>query len=963
MPYRSNRRGPIRHRVLTVLAAAVSALSTSLCAQVTQPAAPAPAPAPAPATAPETRPGTAPVASPGTSPAATSPATSAATGPAAEISLNFKDTPVDVILNFLAESAGFTVVKEGTLEARLTVISKNPVSATEAVSLLSTVLEASGHTATMNGRVLRVRPREKAKKGDLPVYVGADPDQIAPGQMLITQVIPIKNVEAMKLRQDLTPLLPTDADVTASALSNAIVMTDTGDNIRRVVRVIAALDIREAASMDLKAFPLKYANATETGKLLSSMFQGSGGGQQLTPQQIQQMQMQGQPMPQMPPGGPSGVGLIPGGAVEQALRSKINAVADERTNTLFVTAPTEALKLIETILKDLDNNPVPTSQLKAFPLKFANAESTAKLIGSLIKGEEQDAMSEFPFYMRFGRGPQAAKPKVSVSHDERTNSVVVSAPAEVIKEVEELIQSLDANPASSAELKVFQLKYADAWNTARLLRQTFDPEDKDAGNPFGIMILGIGGGNNKNRPKVTVSSDDRTNSVIVTGPTELMKVVEDLVNKMDANPVAEEMMFIYRLRNGQAARLEVVLNTLFGNYDNRGGQNQQQDPNQQMMRQQGGFNQSRGNGGDDGGNAGGRRGSRGRRDDNNPPGGQQLSPASARFLSEMAGQVFVVADRDTNSLLVTTATKYQDRVKAIINELDRPVPQVLIKVLVAEVTHDDSADFGVDFSVVNRRANGQGTTVGGIFGNASQTTGLVVSLLEDKLNVTLHALATAGKLDVLSRPYILASDNQLASITVGNEVPFITNTRITDNGQQINTIQYQDVGIILNVTPHVNPDGLVIMDVIPEISQLTGTVVPISDGVSAPVIAKRSAESRVGVRTGQTIVIGGLMEDRKTSTVLKIPLLGDIPILGNIFARTQVTKSKTELLIFLTPHVAQEPDMLQDATGQLQEGLQIAPKAVRPGLFDRTVDEQRQGSLPFTQPSSPEPAVRPIGEP
>jgi general secretion pathway protein D len=133
---------------------------------------------------------------------------------------------------------------------------------------------------------------------------------------------------------------------------------------------------------------------------------------------------------------------------------------------------------------------------------------------------------------------------------------------------------------------------------------------------------------------------------------------------------------------------------------------------------------------------------------------------------------------------------------------------------------------------------------------------------------------------VLSRPYILASDNQLPSITVGNQVPFITNTRITDNGQTINTIQYQDVGIILNVTPHINPDGVVIMDVIPEVSQLTGTTVPISDQVSAPVIAKRSAESRVGVRTGQTIVIGGLMEDRKTSTVNKIPLLGDLPIVG-----------------------------------------------------------------------------------
>ena len=221
----------------------------------------------------------------------------------------------------------------------------------------------------------------------------------------------------------------------------------------------------------------------------------------------------------------------------------------------------------------------------------------------------------------------------------------------------------------------------------------------------------------------------------------------------------------------------------------------------------------------------------------------------------------------------------------IIAELDRPVPQVLIKVLVAEVTHDNSADLGVDFSILNRRTSGTGNNGQQNLGQRTPppppTAGWSSQFLETNVNATLHALASEGKLDVLSRPYILASDNQVASITVGQEVPFITNTRVTDTGQTINTIQYQDVGIILNVTPHINPDGLVILDVAPEISQLTGTTVPISrESVTAPVIAKRSAQSRVGIKNGQTIVIGGLMEDRKTATVSKVPLLGDMPLLG-----------------------------------------------------------------------------------
>jgi general secretion pathway protein D len=208
---------------------------------------------------------------------------------------------------------------------------------------------------------------------------------------------------------------------------------------------------------------------------------------------------------------------------------------------------------------------------------------------------------------------------------------------------------------------------------------------------------------------------------------------------------------------------------------------------------------------------------------------------------------------------------------------------------------------------------------------------------------------------VLTRPYLLASDNQLANILIGQSVPFVTNTRITDAGQQVNDIQYRDIGLSLNVTPHINPDGVVILDVTPEISQLTSQTVPISSTTFAPVIAKRSAESRIGVKDGQTIVIGGLMEDRKTSNVQKVPILGDIPVLSYMFTRTQVKKTKTELLIFLTPHVAQRPDELEPMADDEARNTRLAPDAVTPGTFDRHMDALRrpQPVSPSTQPISP----------
>jgi general secretion pathway protein D len=324
--------------------------------------------------------------------------------------------------------------------------------------------------------------------------------------------------------------------------------------------------------------------------------------------------------------------------------------------------------------------------------------------------------------------------------------------------------------------------------------------------------------------------------------------------------------------------------------------------------------------------------------------------AQGGMMSELAGQVYVIADPDTNSLLVTTASKYIEQVKAILKELDRPVPQVLIKVLIAEVTHDNSLDIGAEFSILNLNDAGVAEISAGTnYGLANQTSGAVVKIARKEFNATLRALENVGKLDVLSRPYILASDNQVATITVGQEVPRITRSQLTDQGQTINTVEYEDVGIILNVLPHINPDGMVILEVAPEISQLTGTTVDIGSGVSAPVIAKRSAYSRVGIRNGNTIVIGGLMEDRKTVTVAKVPLVGDVPLVGQLFRRDIVSKSKTELLIFMTPHVARAPTDLPGMSQDEMRGTQLTPDAVDKGVFDSQMEGLRRGAT--TQPT------------
>jgi general secretion pathway protein D len=188
-------------------------------------------------------------------------------------------------------------------------------------------------------------------------------------------------------------------------------------------------------------------------------------------------------------------------------------------------------------------------------------------------------------------------------------------------------------------------------------------------------------------------------------------------------------------------------------------------------------------------------------------------------------------------------------------------------------------------------------------------------ILGNDYQVTLRAIAQAGKAKVLSRPSVLARNSQPATILVGQSVPLITSVRYDSLGNAINGITYTDVGIILRVTPFITSNRMIEMIVQPEISTISKTdQVEIQNGAFAPVIDKRSADTVVVTPDEQTVVIGGLIQDQKAKSVSKIPLLGDIPWLGNLFKHTVTGDRKTELLIFLTPHIVDAANQLATLT-------------------------------------------------
>jgi len=305
---------------------------------------------------------------------------------------------------------------------------------------------------------------------------------------------------------------------------------------------------------------------------------------------------------------------------------------------------------------------------------------------------------------------------------------------------------------------------------------------------------------------------------------------------------------------------------------------------------------------------------------------------------------YFTIDPETRRVVVIAPEEAMAQVMSVLTNLDRPKPQVLIKVVFLEVTRNHALDIGVEGGWSKGIGNSTTANAADVFGlsgltsapsnqvlNAlgqpisafnnsapvtSQGAGLY-QILGANYQATVRAIAQAGNAKVLSRPSILARNNQPAQIVVGELVPLITSVSYNAlNSTPINAVSYQQVGVILTVTPFITDDGLVEMIVAPTVSAIDPTTsVPIAQGVNAPVIDTRQANTVAVTPDGQTVILGGMMQDTKSVTKTKIPFLGDIPLLGNLFTHNQSSDSQTELLIFLTPYIVERPSQLAALTG------------------------------------------------
>jgi len=482
-----------------------------------------------------------------------------------------------------------------------------------------------------------------------------------------------------------------------------------------------------------------------------------------------------------------------------------------------------------------------------------------------------------------------------------SNTIVISDRAANIERLRKIIRRMDR--ADDEELEVVPLRYASAKDLAQTIQT--------------LLKSSIKGAVSKNK----ISADSRTNSLLISGDKSSRQQVRKIIEKLDTfQPLQEKTKVVY-LRYAKASDLVKVLT---------------------------GFSKT-----------------------------QKTTKATKKGAAgTQKADIDIQADDATNSLIITAEPDIQKNLEKVIRRLDVRRAQVLVEAIIAEVSADLSKSLGVslaangDQGIVGASGTQTGTTtlLGLLGGNIPSSVsggvlGLVDNVGKNTFGLLIEALKGDAATNILSTPTLIALDNEEAKIVVGKNVPFLTGqfTGTTSGNatpsNPFQTIERKDVGITLKIKPQINDGSSIRMDIEQEISSLSSTDVSTTDVVTN----KRTINTSVMVEDGQVLVLGGLIEDTYTDSVTKVPVLGDIPVIGRAFRSTKTTKKKQNLMVFIHPvimrdvlsgdhYTRQKYNKLKYAQSQsnisrrglLKGGATVFPQDIKRDLVKKLTPEQKR---------------------
>lgn len=433
---------------------------------------------------------------------------------------------------------------------------------------------------------------------------------------------------------------------------------------------------------------------------------------------------------------------------------------------------------------------------------------------------------------------------------------------------------------------------------------------------------------------------ERLNALVVVTPrSHLLAQVETWIRRLDRpSDTLEASLFVYPVQNGSALQLAEMLNGLFSSGQSGQGRSAGVASGAaptQFSQGTGMGNTGLGSGitGNSGLNSGNSLGGSGSTIGSSPlganlAGGNRTSPnnMSLTSTSQLDGNVRVVADEKRNALLIRAPRVEYRRIEQALRELDRAPMQILIEASIVEVSLTGNLAYGVEWYLQNGLSNGRegiaSLNMNAANGGAirARQPGFSYTILNkaDVVRATLNALSEKSQVRLLSSPSVLVLNNHNATIQVGKQQPIKTSTAIaTGNNLVTESITYKDTGVMLSVTPSVNAGGLISMD----ISQQVTDVGEEDTTTGQRAFQTRQIQTRVAVRSGEPIVLGGLIRENDSGSRSGVPVLADIPLLGSLFSTTSNKRDRTELLVLMTPRALEDDDQLRAASAEMRDRM------------------------------------------
>lgn len=299
--------------------------------------------------------------------------------------MNFRNASLDLVLNYLSEAAGFIIVLDTKVSGKIDAWSNQPLSRDEAVDLLNSVLNRNGYAAIRHDRTLTIVNKDDAKTRDIPVILEGDPDKIPKTDEMVTQILPVRYIEATQLLKDLQPLVSTATTMSANEAGNSIIMTDTRANINRVAQIIKAIDASAEDVTEVRVFHLEFADPTEMATLLGSLFpddsRTTGGNSQ------NQFQFgRGGPFGRMFGGGGNDASSSSGSQAQRVKkRAKVVAVADQRTASIVVSAASGLMEQVADMVRQLDANPAKKQKVYVYQVNPGDVAQVQQVLKDMFE--------------------------------------------------------------------------------------------------------------------------------------------------------------------------------------------------------------------------------------------------------------------------------------------------------------------------------------------------------------------------------------------------------------------------------------------------------------------------------------------------------------------------------------------------------------------------------------------------